>query len=197
MSDISTCGIVCPTDWVPLPLEPTDDVRSWAKETATLLWERGKAAGHELDKRVLRKNLRARADDSRGRDPFYAFAYYPDGFDTALALLEVDLIHPDTTVPELSLDWLTDTFSAHDFGAPDVRRVDLPAGPAVRIRQNFAADDRPPGGPGILMETLTYGIRPTGAEAAVMLLGSWTIPGIAEEIEEAIDSMAQTVTVEF
>ncbi|MEU9554944.1 hypothetical protein [Streptomyces fumanus] len=197
MSEVTACGIVCPTDWVPLPLEPSDDVRSWAKSTAAELCERARAAGHELDRRALRKDLRSRAEDSRGRGPFYAFAFYPDGFDSAIALLEVDLIHPDETVPELSLDWLTDTFSADDFGPPDVRRLDLPVGPAVRIRQNFAADAPPSSSPGILLETLTYGILPTDAEIAVMVLGSWTLPGIAEEIEAAVDDMARTVTVDF
>jgi hypothetical protein len=197
MSEVTSCGIVCPTDWVPLPMDPSDDVRSWAKDTAAELCERSRAAGHELDSRALRRDLRARAEDSRGRGPFYAFAFYPDGFDSAIALLEVDFIHPDETVPKLSLDWLTETFSADDFGPPDVQRVDLPVGPATRIRQNFAAAAPPSAGPGILLETLAYGILPTGAEIAVMVLGSWTLPGITEEIEEAVDSMARTVTVEF
>ncbi|GGW92229.1 hypothetical protein [Streptomyces lomondensis] len=197
MSDISACGIVVPTDWVPLPLEPADDVKSWAKSTAAELRDRSKAAGYELDKRTLRKELQARADDSRSRDPFYAFAFFPDGFDTALAILEVDLIHPDKTVPRITLDWLAETFRADDFGPPHITRTDLPVGKAVRIRQDFAADSASRSGPGVLMETLTYGILPTGAESAVMLLVSWTVPGITEEMEMAADSIAQTVTVDF
>ncbi|MFF8230504.1 hypothetical protein [Streptomyces caelestis] len=197
MSEISACGIVVPTDWVPLPIEPSDDVKGWAKNTAAELRDRAKAAGHELDKRTLRKELQARADDSRSRDPFYAFAFFPDGFDTALAILEVDLIHPDETVPRITLDWLAQTFSADDFGPPQISRPELPVGPAVRIRQDFAADNPRRGGPGVLMETLTYGILPTGAESAVMLLVSWTVPGITDEMETAADSIAQTVTVDF
>lgn len=197
MSDIKACGIVCPTDWVPLPIEPSDDVRSWAKSTADELRERSKVAGYELDKRTLRKNLRSKADDSRSREPFYAFAYYPDGFDTALAVLEVDLINPDETAPKLTLDWLADTFSTHDFGPPQISHTELPIGPAVRLRQNFGADDPPVGGAGILLETVTYGILPTGAESAVMLLMSWSLPGIEEELEEAADSIAQTLTVDL
>jgi hypothetical protein len=197
MSEISACGIVVPTDWVPLPIEPSDDVKGWAKNTAAELRDRAKAAGYELDKRTLRKELQARADDSRSRDPFYAFAFFPDGFDTALAILEVDLIHPDETVPRITLDWLAETFSADDFGPPQISRPELPVGPAVRIRQDFAADHPRREGPGVLMETLTYGILPTGAESAVMLLVSWTVPGITDEMETAADSIAQTVTVDF
>ncbi|MFH8659532.1 hypothetical protein [Streptomyces afghaniensis] len=197
MSEISACGIVVPTDWVPLPVEPLDDVKGWAKNTAAELRDRGKAAGYELDKRTLRKELQARAEDSRSRDPFYAFAFFPDGFDTALAILEVDLIHPDETVPRITLDWLAETFSADDFGPPQISQPELPVGPAVRIRQDFAADNPRRDGPGMLMETLTYGILPAGAESAVMLLVSWTVPGITDEMETAADSIAQTVTVDF
>ncbi|WP_432081114.1 hypothetical protein [Streptomyces sp. WAC 04229] len=195
MSDISECGIVVPNDWVPLPIEPSDDVRSWSKTTAAELRDRSKAEGYDLDKTALRKDLRSRAEDSRSREPFYAFALYPDGFDFALATLEVDLIHPDDTVPEITLDWLAETFSADDFGAPKISHTDLPIGPAVRIRQNFATDSRSRRRPGILMETLTYGVLPTGAESALMLLMSWTVPGLAEEMEDAADSIAETLTV--
>jgi hypothetical protein len=198
MSDIRSCGIVCPTDWVPLPLEPSDDVRNWAKRTEAELHERGKAAGYELNKRTLRRDLRNRADDSRGRYPFYAFAFYPDGFDSALAVLEVDLIHPDATVPHLTLDWLSKTFSAQDFGPPEIDHMDLPLGPAVRIRQNFAPGRFSLGWqPGILLETVTYGILPTGAESAVLLLMSWSVPGVSEELEDAADSIVRTLTVEL
>jgi hypothetical protein len=197
MSDIQACGIVCPTDWVPLPLEPSDNVKAWVKSTAAELHERNSAAGYALDKGVLRKDLRAWADDSRSRNPLYGFAFYPDGFDSALALLEVEVVHPDDTVPQISLDWLAETFSAHDFGPPEISHTELPIGYAVRLRQNFAAEGSPRSGPGVLLRTVTYGIRPTGTDSAVMLLVSWTSPGIDEEMEEAADSIAVTLTVEF
>ncbi|MFE2436132.1 hypothetical protein [Streptomyces sp. NPDC059409] len=197
MSDIRACGIVVPTDWVPLPIEPSDDVRSWSKSTAAELQDRSKAAGYDIDKRALRKDLRFRAEDSRSREPFYAFALYPDGFDFALAISEVDLIHPDDTVPQITLDWLAETFSADDFGRPSIVHTDLPIGPAVRVRQNFAAGTRSHRGPGILMETLTYGVLPTGAESALMLLMSWTVPGLSKEMEETADNIAETLTVDL
>lgn len=197
MSDIRTCGIVVPTDWVPLPLEPSDDMKGWTKSTAVELCERGRAAGHEPDRRTLRRDLRARAEDSRSRDPFYAFALYPDGFDSALALLEVDLIWPDETVPRLTLDWLAETFSADDFGVPKVTHTELPVGPAVRIRQNLAMSGSSGTAAGVLLETVTYGVLPTGTKAAVMLLASWSVPGLSEEMEEAVDGIAPTLTVGF
>ncbi|MEV6884914.1 hypothetical protein [Streptomyces sp. NPDC051135] len=197
MSDISACGIVVPTGWVPLPIEPSEDVRSWSKSTAAELRDQSRAAGYELDKVTLRRDLRSRVEDSRSREPFYAFALYPDGFDFALATLEVDLIHPDDTVPQITLDWLAETFSTDDFGRPNVLHVDLPIGPAVRIRQNFAADSHSRRDPGILLETLTYGALPTGAESALMMLMSWTVPGFSEKMEHAADSIAKTLTVDL
>ncbi|MFG3100122.1 hypothetical protein ACGFZL_06340 [Streptomyces sp. NPDC048182] len=200
MSDIRACGIVCPTDWVPLPVDPGDDLKSWVKRTAVDLCERSKASGYELDGQALREDLRDRAKDSRSRDPFYAFALYPDGFDSSLAVMELDFIHPDETVPEITLDWLASTFSAQDFGPPRIEHIHLPVGPAVRIRQDFAAADAAstaPEVPGVLLETITYGILPVGAEVAVMLLMSWTVPGVAAEMEQAADAAVRTVTVDF
>lgn len=197
MSDIQACGIVCPTDWVPLPLDPSDDVKRWAKRTAADLTERSGAAGHKLDVSLLRRDLRTRAEDSRNRAPLYAFAFYPDGFDTALGLLEVDVIRPDDAVPRITLEWLAETFTAGDFGPPLISRTELPIGPSVRLRQNFAADGAPRRGPGVLLQSVMYGVVPTGAESALVLLVSWTAPGIDEEMEEAADSIVQTLTVEF
>ncbi|MFD5537266.1 hypothetical protein ACFWIJ_05255 [Streptomyces sp. NPDC127079] len=195
MSDIQTCGIVCPTDWVPLPLDPSDDVKRWAKTTAAELCERSSVAGYELDGRALRKDLRNWAEDSRSRAPLYGFAFYPDGFDTALALLEVEVIRTDDTVPRFSLDWLADTFSAHDFGPPQISHPKVPIGPAVRLRQNFAADGMPRGGPGVLIQTVTYGVLPEGTDDALVLLVSWTVPGFDDVMEDAADSIARTLTV--
>ncbi|MFH9602245.1 hypothetical protein ACH4MK_16400 [Streptomyces rochei] len=196
-TDISGCGIVLPADWVSLPVEPSDDVRGWSKTTAVELRDRSRAAGYDIDKATLRKDLRSRAEDSRSREPVHAFALYPDGFDFALAILEVSLIYPDDTVPEITLDWLAETFSADDFGPPEISRADLPIGPAVRIRQNFASGTRSRRRPGILMETLTYGVLPTGAESALMMLMSWTLPGLSEEMETAADSIAETLAVDI
>jgi hypothetical protein len=189
-------GISCPTDWVRLPLDSEGAFGSWAEATMTELSERGAVAGYELDRQVLRKDLEARADDSRSRDPLCAFALYPDGFDAALAVLEFDLIHPDGTVPDITLDWLEETFSVYDFGRPECMRTVFPIGPAVRIRQNFAADDPPPGGPGVLLETLTYGILPSETVSALVLLLSWTTPGMEEAMEDAAESIAQALTVD-
>ncbi|WP_125493742.1 hypothetical protein [Streptomyces sp. WAC 04229] len=67
----------------------------------------------------------------------------------------------------------------------------------MRIRQNFAADTRSRRSPGILMETPTFGVLPAGAESALMLLMSWTVPGLSEEMEANAESIAGALTVGF
>jgi hypothetical protein len=196
VSSILTYGISCPLDWIPLPVEPEDDVLVWATGAAKEIVDRGRAAGYELDQEAVRSDLRARAADSREREPFFAFALYPDGFDAALGILELDLIRTDASAPEITLDWLTETFSVDDFGAPQVLRTELTVGPAVRIRQNFAARGDPAGQPGLLLETVTYGVLPTGTESALVLLVSWAVPGIGDEMEEVADNIVKTLTVE-
>lgn len=197
MSELRECGIVCPTDWVELAIEPTDNVKRWARSTAADLRKRSRAAGYDVDAKVLERDLSARTEDSRRRDPFYAFALYPDGFESALATLEIDLIHPDAVVPRITLDWLAETFSAHDFGPPLITHTEVPIGPAVRIRQNFAAEAPSTDGSGVLLETLTYGVLPTGAESALVFLMSWTVPGIADEMEDAAAGIVKTLSVTF
>ncbi|MFE0099456.1 hypothetical protein [Streptomyces sp. NPDC059009] len=196
MSQLLSCGLECPLDWVPLPVEPDDDVAGWVKAKAAEIVDRSREAGYHVALKTVRADLKERAQDSRGRDPFYAFALYPDGFDTALATLEVDLIHPDDEVPEITLDWLAEVFSAKDFGPPDIAHVDLPIGRSVKIRQNFAAKSSWWKTPGVLMESVIYGVVPKGTDSAVIALFSWTVPGIAESMEEAAESIVRTLVAE-
>ncbi|MEU9587290.1 putative T7SS-secreted protein [Streptomyces werraensis] len=87
--------------------------------------------------------------------------------------------------------------SADDFGGPKVTHTELPVGKAVRTRQNLAMSGSSGTAAGFLLETVTYGVLPTGAKAAVMLLASWSVPGLSEEMEEAVDGIAPTLTVGF
>ncbi|MEV5168498.1 hypothetical protein AB0K66_28265 [Streptomyces werraensis] len=74
----------------------------------------------------------------------------------------MDLIWPDETVPRLTLDWLAETSSADDFGGPKVTHTELPVGPAVRIRHNLAMSGCSGTAAGLLLETVTYEVLPTG-----------------------------------
>ncbi|MCM2419326.1 hypothetical protein [Streptomyces sp. RKAG293] len=189
--DTWNVGIECPEDWIPLPLEPGIDLGAWALEQAGKL----AAAPAEVDADALMYDLRERAADSRGREPVFAFGLYPEGFEEALAVLEVDVVHPDDKVPSITLDWITEVFATGDFQEPEVERAVLPAGPAVRIRQGLAGRGTGQSGERSLMETVTYGVRPPGIESAVMVLVSWTAPGLADLMTTAADQIVHTLKI--
>ncbi|HEY5834537.1 hypothetical protein [Streptomyces sp.] len=187
MGDTWNFGIECPEDWIPLPVRGDVNVRRWAKEQAKVL---GGSRG-------LMHELREHAEDGRGREPILAFAYCPapPEMDAVMAVLEVQAVRPDGEVPEPTLDWIVGTFSAPDFGEPEVERASLPAGPAVRIRQALADRRTGFGGPSTLVETVTYGVLPTGSEGAFLLLFSWATPGVADFIVPIADEIAHSFTV--
>ncbi|MGI5471770.1 hypothetical protein [Streptomyces sp. CA-132043] len=162
---IVDCGLTCHEEWLPLPLEPAADLSTWSQETATELIRQCGRAAATMDPALLTQELRERAADSRGRGPVHAFALCLPGVDRVAAMLEVDFIHPDETVPEITLDWIVEAFAADDFGPPETTKARLPAGPAVRIRQNFVASEESDGGGRVLMETVTYGFRPRAPAA--------------------------------
>lgn len=195
LNPIVDCGLTCHEEWLPLPLEPAADVASWSQETAAeLIHQYGRAAA-TMDPALFTQELRERAADSRGRGPVHAFALCLPGIDRVAAMLEVDFIHPDETVPEITLDWIVETFTAGDFGPPETATAQLPVGPTVRIRQNFAASDESDSGGRVLMETVTYGLRPPDTGSAVMMFVSWTVPGVADLVERMADDIAETLTV--
>lgn len=172
-------------DWLPLPLAPDDDVADWSRRQAAAL------GGGD----TFARELRERAADSRSRAPALAFALCREGLDTVLAQLEVDTIHPDESVPDLTLDWIADMFSATDFGEPEVVRAKVPAGPAVRIRQALIGRGPGPHGDRPVLETVAYGVLPPGVGSAVMLLVSWTTPGLTDLMTEAADTIVGALTV--
>ncbi|MEU6732822.1 hypothetical protein ABZ929_06390 [Streptomyces physcomitrii] len=190
MSDLNLLSVLVPEDWVTLPGAGTSLSR-WSRATAEELAARGRAAGHPMDTKPLRADLKAWAKDSLSRAPLSASLYYPDGFEEALALVEVQVFVPDETLPVITLDWLAETFGASDFGPPEVTRVEVPTGPAVRIRQNLAVESAGRRTPGVLRETLTYGMLPHCSTSAVMLMASWSAPGVAGELEAVVDEIAR------
>ncbi|MFJ4920890.1 hypothetical protein [Streptomyces sp. NPDC088725] len=195
MTDLSRLGIECGVDWVPLPLAGTLDLGHWAREQAEQLAVRYARDGEKGDPRALTKDLRATAADSQERTPLGAFAWYVSGFNSAAAVAEIDAIHPDATTPEITLDWLTRLMSTDDFGEPDVSRIALPLGPAVRIRQNFAGEKKRLFGPRPLIRSLAYGVRPPSEDAALVLYASWTESVLDEPLEQVLDQMARSLSL--
>ncbi|MFF3765759.1 hypothetical protein ACFYYR_16965 [Streptomyces sp. NPDC001922] len=46
------------------------------------------------------------------------------------------------------------------------------------------------------METITYGVVPPGSDSAVIMLVSWTYPGVSDIVERMADDIVGTLTVE-
>ncbi|MGW3712140.1 hypothetical protein ACWDN6_18595 [Streptomyces albogriseolus] len=193
--DLSTLGLECSEDWVPFPVTGTIDLSYWARYQAEELVERYARDGEKGNARVLARDLERAAADSRSREPLGAFGWYISGHQTVAAVLELDAIHPDRTYPEVTLDLLAESMSATDFGPPDVRRVRLPLGDAVRIRQNLVEERKRLFGPRPVVRTLFYGVRPPTTDAALTLMVSWTEPVLDEPLEGIVDGIAKTLTL--
>ncbi|MFJ8143530.1 hypothetical protein ACIQ6R_00440 [Streptomyces sp. NPDC096048] len=193
--DLSNLGLECSEDWVPFPVAGQLDLGYWAKHQAGDLVERYERDGEKGNARLLARDLRRVAADSRTREPLGAFGWYISGHHTVAAVLELDAIHPDGTFREVTLPLLTEHMSARDFGEPDVREVRLPLGDAVRIRQNLIEEKKRLLGPRPVVRTLFYGVRPPATDAAVTLLVSWTEPVLDEPLEGIVDGIAHTLTL--
>ncbi|MFE0514206.1 hypothetical protein [Streptomyces sp. NPDC058964] len=197
--DLSNLGLECSEDWVPFPVTGTDDsdldLDHWAKYQAEELARRYARDGERADVRALTRGLKRAAADSRARAPLAAFGWYVSGHDVVAAVMELDAIHPDDTVPDVSLAWLTQHMTVRDFGEPDVRELRLPLGDAVRIRQNFIGERKRLLGPRPVIRSLFYGVRPEGMETALTLALSWTEPILDEPAEKLGDDIAGTLTV--
>ncbi|KOX45211.1 hypothetical protein ADL09_23705 [Streptomyces sp. NRRL F-7442] len=191
--DLSNLGLECSEDWVPFPVAGTLDLGYWAKHQAQCLVERYERDGEKGNARLLARDLKRAATDSRGREPLGAFGWYISGHQMVAAVLELDAIHPDATFPEVTLPLITEHMTARDFGDPDVREVRLPLGDAVRIRQNLIEEKKGIFGPRPVIHTLFYAVRPSSTDAAITLLASWTEPVLDEPLEGIVDAIAGTL----
>ncbi|MFJ6563449.1 hypothetical protein ACIQMV_27005 [Streptomyces sp. NPDC091412] len=193
--DLSNLGLECSEDWVPFPVAGSVDLDYWAKSQAEELAVRYAHDGQTGDARRLARDLKRTAADCHTRDPLAAFGWYLSGHETVAAIMELDAIHPDETLPEVTLDLLVEHMSGHDFGEPDVREVRLPLGDAVRIRQNLIGEKKGFFGPRPVIHTVFYGVRPDGMEAALTMLVSWTEPVLDEPAEQMADDIAKTLSL--
>ncbi|MEU6070371.1 MULTISPECIES: hypothetical protein [Streptomyces] len=195
--DLSNLGLEFSEDWVPFPAIGTAnrELDHWCSSQAGELAERYARDGEQADVRALTRDLRRAAADSHARTPLAAFGWYVSGHNTVAAIMDLDAIHPDDTVPDVSLAWLTGHMTVRDLGAPDVREVRLPLGDAVRIRQNFVGEKKRLLGPRPVIRSLFYGVRPDGMDTAITLALSWTEPVLDEPVEQMGDTIAGTLSL--
>jgi len=146
------------------------DLPGWAAATARGL------LGPQADPELLGKytdSLARRAADSRERGMKLACVWMsePAG---AVAHIDVSTIHVSREQPALQLDTLEGQFARRDAATTrlEVSRVELPAGPAVRLRREWHDGGDSPSD---TVVSVTYVCRPPEIKDAVVYTMYWVL----------------------
>jgi hypothetical protein len=188
-----------PPGWVQLPvgmskkLERDTELDKWATETAQDMLPG--APAEQVSKRAgqlshLTVSCRARKDRT-------GLAFYPPSGEGLVGMLDVKSYGPDRQNPEITLDLLEHIYakdSADTVSDIETSRVDLPSGPAIRVRSKRIEEPNPTG-QGILTEGVTYAIRPPGFDSAVVTTMTWTALQLGDRLAAMADAIAKTVRV--
>ena len=112
-------------------------------------------------------------------------------------MLDVKSYGPDRENPVITLDVLEEIYgkaSPDTVGDIETSKVDLPSGPAVRVRSK-RIEEPDPAGQGTLVEGVTYAIRPPGFDSAVVTTMTWTVLHMSDQLAAMADAIAKTVRV--
>jgi hypothetical protein len=177
-----------------LPVNVDGDLTMWAESTSRA---RQGYEAHEEDVQRFAQEILAAAADSSKREVALAYLLPDDVLPVELARIEVVDVNPDEDVPEVTLEWLEQIFSdpGMELTAPvQVWRVDLPAGPSVRlVRQVIGELDE--FGDGKLLHSVIYAVRPPATDFAIVLSVTWSAVVLAPELLAMTDELAQTLQV--
>ncbi|MBS2538214.1 hypothetical protein KGQ20_36230 [Catenulispora sp. NF23] len=187
-----TVGV--PAGAIPLPINETGDMTAWAESVAR---SRLPVDAPQAQLADFARMLLACTAESRARGPkIMAMAFCPDPSAGELARIEVSDMAPSAQWPDLNLKQLGEFFAGplhpHALLPPETTSLELPAGPAVRVRQQFLTqldEDQV----GRVMETIVYAIRPPETSAAVVLTVSWQALYYGRALTELAEKLAQTV----
>lgn len=159
-------------------------------------------AGMRLGPQADRKQLDAYAGmltglaaGARKRGLHLGYAWLPDGAGTPVASVDISMIRTSAERPELTLDSLEEQFANRDAGTErlDVSRVELPAGPAVRLLRQW----RGGGSPASSVVSVSYLARPPEIRNAVLFTMFW-VPADADadaRLIEYADRLAATLRI--
>ncbi len=166
------------------------DLPGWADATAREL------LGPQPDPEVLSRyvdTLSGSAADARARGMKLAWAWMsePAG---QVARIEVSTLHVSRGQPALELDALEKQYAERDEQTAEleVSRVELPAGPAVRLRREW---HQAGGGPSDAVVSVTYVCRPPGIKDAIVYMMYWVLVDDDPLFTEIADSLAPTLRV--
>jgi hypothetical protein len=188
-----------PPGWVQLPVRPgkklerDKELDAWADSAARKML--GGAPSEQVSRRV--RDLAELTISCRARKDRYGFAFYPPGAQSLVAMLDVNSLASDRENPVITLDLLEQiyaTVSPDTVGDVDTARVDLPSGPAVRVRSR-RVEERDPAGQGTLTEGVIHAIRPPGFDGAVVATMTWTALQLGDKLAAMADAIAKTIRV--
>jgi len=189
-------NIGVPGGAIPLPVNEAGDMTPWAYSVA-----RSRLPHEAPEEQVedFAQMLLGCTAESRARGPkIMAMAFCPDPAMGELARIEISDMAPSATWPDLELKQLAEFFAGpihpHALLQPHVSSRDLPAGPAVRVRQQFVTDVNEEH-VGRVMQTIVYAIRPPQTPAAVILSVAWQALYYNDKLTEMADRLAETVRV--
>lgn len=192
-----------PYPWFEFPLAPDADLPGWAHAEAVRIVASADDPEVPEETRILEpdvtslaEELLRRAQDYRDQQLVYALGCYPPGVDTSDVSMEVSYVYPEPGDPPLTLDWFAERNIIRELGEPLLWRGELPAGGAVRIRQNYPGARKSWFGGRTVNRSLIYGVHPPGCGALVALTTLWTDPGIDEYIEAWADEIAEAFRTE-
>ncbi|MET8662809.1 hypothetical protein ABZV87_00585 [Streptomyces tendae] len=180
--------------WIDLTLR--EGTRAEAKALATEVVNRLNPLGFEIEKSAVLDDMVERAVDLNDDVPALAAAYYSEAGE-ALANLTVDSYGdegvprpgPEEVVP-LLLQW----GNAQVTGDPQITRLELAAGPAVRIQamlkvRRMLGFGRKPAA------FVKYAVFPPGLESLIVVTVIWEKIALTEQITELADEAVRTMRI--
>jgi hypothetical protein len=166
------------------------DLAQWAAITALELL--GPETANE-PVRAYAEQLAGLAAAARERDIYLAYVRMLASTWVPAANVEVSVFRTSRASPVLTLDTLEELYSKRDAATArlDVSRVQLPAGPAVRLHREWQGGDDPSD----TVVSVTYVCRPPEIKNAVVYTMSWLIDNDASELTPYADNLATTLRI--
>lgn len=162
----------------------------WAAITALEL------LGPETDNEPVRayaEQLAGLAVAARERDIYLAYVRMLDSTEVPAANVEVSVFRTSRAYPVLTLDAIEELYAKRDAATAslEVSRVELPAGPAVRLHREWQGGDDPSD----TVVSVTYVCRPHEIKNAVVYTMSWLIDNDDPELAQYADNLATTLQI--
>ncbi|MFI1565048.1 hypothetical protein ACH4ZX_18685 [Streptomyces sp. NPDC020490] len=180
--------------WVDLTLQA--GTKAEAKALATEVVNRLNPLGPEIEKSAVFDDMVGRAVDLNEDFPTLAAAYNTEAGE-ALADLSVDG-YSDEGVPRPSAEEVTPLLlewgNAEAIGEPQITRLELAAGPAVRV-QSLLKVKRMLGLGRKVTEFIRYAVFPPHLQTLIVVTVTWEKIALSAEITELADEAVRTMRI--